>query len=84
MKNEKYRTPLIEEFIEGFQYEECNNGIWCSRICFKIKGLNPCDINSFKIFYEQVKNNFRVKIMKNQESFQHYYVFVFNLTSVFF
>ncbi len=22
--------------------------------------------------------------MKNQESFQHYYVFVFNLTSVFF
>jgi hypothetical protein len=61
-----YRTPFLEEFVEGFEYEECNNGKWYPRKTAKIEKQNPCEITSFKVFFDQIKNNFRVK-MENDE-----------------
>jgi hypothetical protein len=61
-----YRTPTLEEFVEGFEYEECNNDNWYPRKIVKLKGQNPCEITSFKVFFNQIKNNFRVKTENNE------------------
>lgn len=32
-----YRIPTLKEFVEGFEYEEYNNGNWYPRKIIKIK-----------------------------------------------